>query len=799
MLPCYAVLHGVELTLYRTHADYQNENKLKLYLITGCRAWDGNGFVTHYPHGFELDLEHGTTVRFKAADEVEKVEWIRAVNGALEAAAPGGGAAGGGAARPRADSAASEGAVTPELMRQLSDSAPPREEQGEAMARLGKQLVQRAMAVRPAGGAPGDAGAIQRGSRLLVRDRQTGEWKLCAVVKLAQHPETAEEFVKVRHLRAHEEEQGEGLAAVGGRAEAAAGAEERFYPAEDGEAAGAGAAADTEEAAAQGTVVLSDIEEAAADVPPAFTEWIRCRSSRLALPGAEPVPTPARAKVWQVGEFCLALDIFLNNKTGRTSQKWRQAEVVETDRDGLHIKVHFPEWGAEYDEWLHLETTDGASRVCSPGDLTRAQMKKGVELPEALLRVLTADDVNPPEELPSDSTVVHSGEAVYAYAPLGGAGSVRMWTPATVRGVSGGALTLRAGKGRGSAEFDMPEHVAGLPVHVVSRSRASAVQLGLCNLGNTCYMSSMLQCLSHCPVLCDYFLQGCYRTELNRTNFMGSGGVVAQQFGDLLRRLRVKAIWQSSFSPTAFKAAVDKHMSQFEGFQQHDSCEFMVQLLDKLHEDLNRIVQKPAVEDKDSDGRSDAVVAGEHWVNFKARNDSVVADLMFGQEKRMVTCDGCGYTNAKFPSFNQGASTAARGDAAALLLVPIRAPAPRADSPLHAPSLPRLPSPCPPRLLSPTQCRCRCPRARARCRGRSRSCRATAGRPFGTGCAFQSTALWLRFARSWKRCVARRWAGLCTRRCTSLASRPSWTRARCWSAWAATSWWFSSCATTRRL
>ena len=44
-------------------------------------------------------------------------------------------------------------------MRQLSDSAPPREEQGEAMARLGKQLVQRAMAVRPAGGAPGDGGA----------------------------------------------------------------------------------------------------------------------------------------------------------------------------------------------------------------------------------------------------------------------------------------------------------------------------------------------------------------------------------------------------------------------------------------------------------------------------------------------------------------------------------------------------------------------------------------------------------------------------------------------------------------
>lgn len=49
-------------------------------------------------------------------------------------------------------------------------------------------------------------------------------------------------------------------------------------------------------------------------------------------------------------------------------------------------------------------------------------------------------------------------------------------------------------------------------------------------------------------------------------------------------------------------------------------------MLDGLHEDLNRVKQKPYIEMKDSDGRPDEEYAEECWKNHKARNDSIIVD-----------------------------------------------------------------------------------------------------------------------------------------------------------------------------
>ncbi|KAL7976440.1 hypothetical protein Chor_008389 [Crotalus horridus] len=49
--------------------------------------------------------------------------------------------------------------------------------------------------------------------------------------------------------------------------------------------------------------------------------------------------------------------------------------------------------------------------------------------------------------------------------------------------------------------------------------------------------------------------------------------------------------------------------SQFTGYAQHDAQEFMAFLLDGLHEDLNRIQNKPYTETVDSDGWPDDVNA----------------------------------------------------------------------------------------------------------------------------------------------------------------------------------------------
>ncbi len=87
----------------------------------------------------------------------------------------------------------------------------------------------------------------------------------------------------------------------------------------------------------------------------------------------------------------------------------------------------------------------------------------------------------------------------------------------------------------------------------------------------------------------------------------------------------LKHLWygnESSFSPTQLKRAIGKFQPMFTGYNQHDSGELITYLLDGLHEDLNRVKDKPYVETKDGGDRPDNIVAIEQWENFLKRNQS---------------------------------------------------------------------------------------------------------------------------------------------------------------------------------
>ncbi|KAL0313132.1 UNVERIFIED_CONTAM: Ubiquitin carboxyl-terminal hydrolase 10 [Sesamum radiatum] len=117
-------------------------------------------------------------------------------------------------------------------------------------------------------------------------------------------------------------------------------------------------------------------------------------------------------------------------------------------------------------------------------------------------------------------------------------------------------------------------------------------------------------------------------------------GELALAFGDLLRKL-----WSSGrtpVAPRAFKGKLARFAPQFSGYNQHDSQELLAFLLDGLHEDLNRVKQKPYIETKDSDGRPDEEVADEFWRYHKARNDSVIVDICQVNDNTVFYGDGSG-------------------------------------------------------------------------------------------------------------------------------------------------------------
>ncbi len=181
---------------------------------------------------------------------------------------------------------------------------------------------------------------------------------------------------------------------------------------------------------------------------------------------------------------------------------------------------------------------------------------------------------------------------------------------------------------------------------------------GLNNLGNTCFMNGAVQALLHADPLVRYFLAGHYKKELNKKNPLGMKGELAVALGDL-----VKEVWRSSgitaVAPKQLKHVIGRFAPQFQGYQQHDAHELLAFLLDGVHEDLNRVLQKPFV-DLDADQLAadldDKQRAQIFWNKHEQRNQSIIVDLFHAQLRSTINCPpanagGCGRQSVTYDAF----------------------------------------------------------------------------------------------------------------------------------------------------
>ncbi|ETV80401.1 hypothetical protein H257_06708 [Aphanomyces astaci] len=380
----------------------------------------------------------------------------------------------------------------------------------------------------------------------------------------------------------------------------------------------------------------------------------------------------------QVGDYVDAKD---------TGNNWYESVVIDVKPE--KVKVHYLTWGDKWNVWLSRDSSK-LERLHSRADEWRSTLGKGapvefstaattgirgswVEATVVDVQVVEGDDEGtddvwprpPPRSLYTGKTIrvkvqFTSGglphtKSLDASSELLSAPNVhirRQTTAAVVAtdivkadcpqsnySYSSGTYTTNR-----NTSWSTPSSSGYHSTKYTAKAEFQGV-VGLHNLGNTCFLNSVLQCLSNSKPLLDYFFQTdndggrVYMREINPRNPLGMGGKIAKAYAKLMEKM-----WSGEskvVTPSDLKYVIGEYAPAFAGYAQHDSQEVLSFILDGIHEDLNRVLEKPYTKPIEHAGRPDADVAKEEWANYLLRNDSVVVDHCMAQLRSHVTCPSC--------------------------------------------------------------------------------------------------------------------------------------------------------------
>jgi len=177
-------------------------------------------------------------------------------------------------------------------------------------------------------------------------------------------------------------------------------------------------------------------------------------------------------------------------------------------------------------------------------------------------------------------------------------------------------------------------------------SNSSSIGLGVAglkNLGNTCYMNAVLQCISHCAPIAHFFLSGQADSEMNKYQITRK-----EQVYSVFKKF-VKEIWESkgAVAPVEFKKIQGKIDERWVGFDQQDAEEYYTFLINCLHEDLSRVLERYRKVDVDEKLEPN-LKADFSWDQTKKESDSYVSDLFRGQFQDHLICPTCKHESYKF-------------------------------------------------------------------------------------------------------------------------------------------------------
>lgn len=158
---------------------------------------------------------------------------------------------------------------------------------------------------------------------------------------------------------------------------------------------------------------------------------------------------------------------------------------------------------------------------------------------------------------------------------------------------------------------------------------------GLSNLGNTCYMNSILQCLSNTLPLSHYLLTMKIESPLNN---------LIQMYIKVLLE-----IWKenSPLAPVSFKKCLNIILPKYKNNIQHDAHEFLLDFMNILHDNLS-------IKEVDFDiniNASKYIKEANSSLKTHIKKKSIISELFNGQIIKKFTCNDCNYTFRRYEPF----------------------------------------------------------------------------------------------------------------------------------------------------
>ncbi|XP_071485343.1 ubiquitin carboxyl-terminal hydrolase 2-like [Diadema antillarum] len=174
---------------------------------------------------------------------------------------------------------------------------------------------------------------------------------------------------------------------------------------------------------------------------------------------------------------------------------------------------------------------------------------------------------------------------------------------------------------------------------------------GLSNIGNTCYMNTVVQCLSSIPDLSKYCLHmdSLMRGHVNSNSY--HSGKLFQVFAETVKKLWDAESRDSHYTPYNLKRQIGNMLShEFRGYGQHDAAEFLLSLLAELSEDVNRVKNPPRLGAM-PENLNPAALANLTWRRQEQLTQSIIFELFNGLTRSTLRCSTCDYVSVTFELF----------------------------------------------------------------------------------------------------------------------------------------------------